>query len=115
AGAGGRDNAAARGAIRRPDARRARSRRAGTHPGPGMTLRGRTLLGLGLLTYVAARAFGSKPLYPVGLGLLFATVAAWLWVRLAQGPMRLHRELGAEERIEGDDVDVELRLERDAP
>ena len=79
-----------------------------------MTLRGRALLGLGLLTYVAARAFGSKPLYPVALGLLFATVAAWLWVRLAQGPMRLHRELGAEERIEGDDVDVELRLERDA-
>src|SRR2546429_646211 len=59
-----------------------------------MTLRGRALLGLGLLTYVAARAFGSKPLYPVALGLLFATVAAWLWVRLAQGPMRLHRELG---------------------
>src|SRR5438132_2467171 len=79
-----------------------------------MTTRGRALLGLGLLTYVVARAFGSKPLHPVALGLLFATVVAWLWVRLAQGPMRLHRELGAEERIGGDDVDVELRLERDA-
>ena len=79
-----------------------------------MTARGRALLGLGLLTYVAARAFGSKPLYPVALGLLFAPVLAWLWVRLAQGPMRLHREIGAEERFEGDDVQVELRLEHTA-
>jgi uncharacterized protein (DUF58 family) len=79
-----------------------------------MTTRGRALLGLGLLTYVVARAFGSKPLYPVALGLLFAPLIAWLWVRLAQGPMRLHREVGAEERYEGDDVDVELRLEHTA-
>jgi uncharacterized protein (DUF58 family) len=41
-------------------------------------------------------------------------VVAWLWVRLAQGPMRLHREIGAEERLEGDDVDVELRLDHSA-
>jgi uncharacterized protein (DUF58 family) len=83
-------------------------------PGGPLTLRGRALLGLGLLTYVVARAFGSKPLYPVALGLLLATAVAWLWVRLAQGPMRLRRELGAEERIEGDDVDVELLLEHSA-
>lgn len=79
-----------------------------------MTRRGRALLGLGLLTYVVARAFGSKPLYPVALGLLFVPVLAWLWVRLAQGPMRLHREVEAGERFEGDDVDVELRLEHSA-
>ena len=79
-----------------------------------MTARGRALLGLGLLTYAAARAFGSKPLYPVALGLLFAVALAWLWVRLARGPMRLHREIGAEERLEGDDVQVELRLEHNA-
>ena len=79
-----------------------------------MTRRGRALLGLGLLTYVAARAFGSRPLYPVALGLLFAPILAWLWVRLAQGPMRLHRKIGAEERLEGDDVEVELRLEHAA-
>jgi uncharacterized protein (DUF58 family) len=79
-----------------------------------MTSRGRALLGVGLLTYVAARAFGSKPLYPVALGLLFLLVVAWLWVRLAQGPMRLHREIGAEERLEGDDVEVELRLDHRA-
>jgi uncharacterized protein (DUF58 family) len=79
-----------------------------------MTRRGRALLGLGLLTYVAARAFGSVPLYPVALGLLFAVAAAWLWVRLAQGPMRLHRRVGDEQRYEGDDVEVELTLEHDA-
>jgi uncharacterized protein (DUF58 family) len=79
-----------------------------------MTRRGRALLGLGLLTYVAARAFGSRPLYPVALGLLFAPLLAWLWVRLAQGPMRLHREVEAGEQFEGDDVDVELRLEHSA-
>ena len=79
-----------------------------------MTPRGRALLGLGLLTYVVARAFGSKPLYPVAIGLLFAPLVAWLWVRMAQGPMRLHREIRAEERYEGDDVDVELRLEHEA-
>jgi uncharacterized protein (DUF58 family) len=83
-------------------------------PGGPLTSRGRALLGLGLLTYVVARAFGSKPLYPVALGLLFAPLVAWLWVRLAQGPMRLHREIRAEERYEGDDVDVELRLEHTA-
>jgi uncharacterized protein (DUF58 family) len=79
-----------------------------------MTKRGRALLGLGLLTYVAARAFGSKPLYPVALGLLFSVAFAWLWVRLARGPMRLQRRIGTEERFEGDDVEVELLLERSA-
>jgi uncharacterized protein (DUF58 family) len=79
-----------------------------------MTQRGRAVLALALLTYVVARAFGSKPLYPVALGLLFSVVIAWLWVRLARAPMHLHREIGAEERYEGDDVSVELRLEHDA-
>jgi uncharacterized protein (DUF58 family) len=72
------------------------------------------VLALGLLTYVVARAFGSKPLYPVALGLLFVVVLAWLWVRLARAPMRLHRELSSEERYEGDDVDIELRLEHES-
>jgi uncharacterized protein (DUF58 family) len=80
-----------------------------------MTKRGRALLGLGLLTYVVARAFGSRPLYPVALGLLFVPLVAWLWVRLAQGPMRLHRTIDSGEQLEGDDVHVELRLEHTAP
>src|SRR3954447_20762374 len=71
-----------------------------------MTSRGRALLGLGLLTYIAARAFGSKPLYPVALGLLLAPLLAWLWVRLAQGPMQLRRRIGADARTEADPVPV---------
>jgi uncharacterized protein (DUF58 family) len=79
-----------------------------------VTRRGRAVLGLGLLTYVAARAFGSKPLYPAALGLLFAVFAGWLWVRLARGPMRLRRQLDDEQRFEGDDVEVQLTLEHSA-
>jgi uncharacterized protein (DUF58 family) len=79
-----------------------------------VTRRGRAVLGLGLLTYVVARAFGSRPLYPAALGLLFAVLAGWLWVRLARGPMRLRRELGNEQRFEGDDVEVGLTLEHSA-
>ena len=48
-----------------------------------MTQRGRLALGLGCLTYLAAWAFGSKPLYPVALGLIALAAAARLWVRLA--------------------------------
>lgn len=83
-------------------------------PGGPLTPRGRAVLALGLLTYVVARAFGAKPLYPVALGLLFAVAAGWLWVRLARGPIRLRREIRGEERLEGEDVEVRLRLDHDA-
>ena len=78
-----------------------------------MTRRGRAVLGLGLLTYVVARAFGALPLYPAALGLLFVVFVGWLWVRLASGPMRLRREVSGNERLEGDDVRVRLELEHE--
>jgi uncharacterized protein (DUF58 family) len=78
-----------------------------------MTRRGRAVLGLGLLTYVVARAFGALPLYPAALGLLFVVFLGWLWVRLARGPMRLRREVEGEERLEGDDVEVRLQLDHE--
>jgi uncharacterized protein (DUF58 family) len=81
-------------------------------PGGALTHRGRFALALGAVTYLVARAFGSKPLYPVAVGLVLAVLLAWLWVRLANGPMRLHRTLGRGEHVEGDDVPIELRLER---
>jgi len=40
------------------------------------------VLALGLVVYVAAWAFGSKPLYPVAAGLLLVSVVAWAWVHL---------------------------------
>src|SRR5438045_4337110 len=74
-----------------------------------MTPRGRLALALGCLTYLAAWAFGSKPLYPVALGLIAAVLLARLWTRLA-GPVELRRRLPAGERFAGEDVHVRLEL-----
>jgi uncharacterized protein (DUF58 family) len=76
-----------------------------------MTRTGRLALALGLATYVAAWAFGSKPLYPVATGLLLAVALAWAWVRLAKKPMRLVRTVGELDYVEGDDVKIDLDLE----
>jgi uncharacterized protein (DUF58 family) len=78
-----------------------------------VTSRGRIALGLGVLTYLCAWAFGSKPLYPVAVGLLLAVFVAWAWVGMANRPMRLHRALQGGDHVEGDDVMVKLELERD--
>jgi uncharacterized protein (DUF58 family) len=75
-----------------------------------MTQRGRLALGLGCLTYLAAWAFGSKPLYPVALGLIAAALLARLWTRLAGRPVELRRRLPGGERFAGDDVHVRLEL-----
>ena len=75
-----------------------------------MTRRGRLALALGVVTYFAAWAFGSKILYPVALGLPLAVLLAWLWTALANRPLELHRKLPSGERLEGDDVPVKVRL-----
>ena len=54
-----------------------------------LTARGRCVLGLGLGVYLAAWAFGSKPLYPVALGLLAAVLLARIWTRVARRPIQL--------------------------
>ena len=77
-----------------------------------MTTAGRLALALGLLTYLAAWAFGSKPLYPVALGLLAAVLLARIWTRVAPRPVQLWRRIAAVDPLEGDDVPVELALER---
>ncbi len=76
-----------------------------------MTAAGRLALALGLLTYLAAWAFGSKPLYPVALGLLAAVLLARIWTRVARRPVQLWRRIAAVDPVEGDDVPVELALE----
>jgi len=75
-----------------------------------MTTRGRLALALGGLTYLAAWAFGSKPLYPVALGLLAAVLLGRLWTRLAGRPVELRRRLPGGERLAGEDVQVRLEL-----
>jgi uncharacterized protein (DUF58 family) len=80
-----------------------------------MTRRGRLALALGVATYLVARIFGSTPLYPVAVGLGLAVGAGWVVVRLAQGPIRLRREITPTAPTEGDDVLVSVRVERERP
>jgi uncharacterized protein (DUF58 family) len=75
-----------------------------------MTSRGRAALGLGVLTYVAGWAFGSRPLYVVAVGLILTVLLAWLAVRLTARPVELRRSLPALP-LEGDDVPVRVELE----
>jgi uncharacterized protein (DUF58 family) len=76
-----------------------------------LTGRGRFVLGLGFGVYVAAWAFGSKPLYPVATGLLLLGAVAWCWIRLANRPFSVRRGWGDNEHLEGDDVPVVVELE----
>jgi len=75
-----------------------------------LTRRGRLVLALGAGVYVAAWAFGSKPLYPVAVGLVLAVGFAWAWVRMRNKPMQLTRAVWGAEHVEGDDVPVNLEL-----
>jgi uncharacterized protein (DUF58 family) len=75
-----------------------------------MTRRGRFALALGILTYLAAWAFGSRPLYPAAVGLLLAVLIGWLAVRLTARPVELRRTLKSDP-LEGDDVHVGVDLE----
>ena len=76
-----------------------------------MTSRGRAVLGLGLFLYVVAWLFGSRALYPVATGLVFAVVAAVGWIRLSARPPRVDRRGTGNDVLEGDDVRVELEVE----
>jgi uncharacterized protein (DUF58 family) len=76
-----------------------------------VTRRGRLVVALGLVVYVAAWGFGSKPLYPVATGLLLVSAAAWAWLHLANRPFRVRRGSGDYEHVQGDDVPVVVELE----
>ena len=76
-----------------------------------LTDRGRSILALGGLTYLAAWAFGTQALYPIALGLVLAVAAGAVWVRLLHKPMSLRRALGRGEHLAGDDVPVRLELD----
>jgi uncharacterized protein (DUF58 family) len=75
-----------------------------------LTRRGRVIFALGFGVYLAAWAFGSKPLYPVATGLLLVVGVAWIWVRLSDRPFRVSRGWGDGEHVEGDDVPVVAEL-----
>ena len=76
-----------------------------------MTGRGKLVLLLGAAVYVLAWVLGSKALYPVAAGLVLAVLVTWVWMRLARRPLRLERRARRHEHYEGEDVEVDLRLE----
>jgi uncharacterized protein (DUF58 family) len=61
-----------------------------------------------VVVYLAAWIFGSKPLYPVAVGLVLAVVLAIGWVRLSARPPHVDRHGAARDVIEGDDVRIDL-------
>jgi uncharacterized protein (DUF58 family) len=76
-----------------------------------MTRRGRYVLALGVIAYLAAWIFGSRPLYPVAAGLVLAVVLAVAWVRSSARPPRVHRHGAARDVLEGDDIRIDLVVE----
>jgi len=80
-----------------------------------MTRRGRSVLVLGLVVYLAAWVFGSRALYPVATGLVLAVVLAVAWVRLSARPPHVHRHGAIRNVIEGDDVRIDLVVEARSP
>ena len=68
------------------------------------------MLVLGPVLYLVAWAMGSRPLYPVAVGFVLAVGLAWIWVYLLRGPIQLRRSIRGGERVEGDDVEVELEV-----
>ena len=75
-----------------------------------MTARGRAVLALGAVSYVAGWGFGSRPLDVVAVGLVLAVLVAWLAVRLTARPVELRRTTRSAP-LEGDDVQVRVELE----
>lgn len=66
------------------------------------------MLALAAACYLAGWALGSKPLYPVAVGLALAVGLAVLWVRLSARPMRLERRTRKRAQVEGDVVPVRI-------
>lgn len=65
---------------------------------------------LGVLALTASWVFGSTPLAVVGLGFALAGLLARGWTRVAGGPVDVERSLRPGDRVEGDDLVVELQV-----
>jgi uncharacterized protein (DUF58 family) len=78
-----------------------------------MTARGRAVLGLGIVCWIAAVVFGSRALFPVAAGLVLAVPLALAWVRITLRRPHVSRQWPHESTLERSDVTVELVLERE--
>jgi uncharacterized protein (DUF58 family) len=78
-----------------------------------MTARGRAVLGLGIVCWIAAVVFGSRSLFPVAAGLVLVVPLALAWVRITLRQPHVSREWPHENLLERCDVTVDLVLERE--
>jgi len=78
-----------------------------------MTARGRAVLGLGIVCWIAAVVFGSRSLFPVAAGLVFVVPLALMWVRITLRQPHVRRRWPHENLLERCDVTVDLVLERE--
>ncbi len=78
-----------------------------------MTARGRAVLGLGAVCWIAAVVFGSPALYPVAAGLVIVVPLAVAWVRITLRQPHVRREWPHEDLFERGDVGVDIVLERE--
>ena len=78
-----------------------------------MTARGRAVLGLGIVCWIAAVVFGSRSLFPVAAGLVFVVPLALMWVRITLRQPHVRRRWPNENLLERCDVTVDLVLERE--
>jgi uncharacterized protein (DUF58 family) len=78
-----------------------------------MTPRGRAVLGLGVVCWIAAVVFGSRALFPVAAGLVLVVPLALAWVRITLRQPRVTRRWSHENLLERGDVTVDLVLERE--
>jgi uncharacterized protein (DUF58 family) len=78
-----------------------------------MTARGRAVLTLGILCWVAAVVFGSPALYPVAAGLVIVVPLAVAWVRITLRQPHVTRRWRHEDLVERDDVRIQLELARE--
>jgi uncharacterized protein (DUF58 family) len=78
-----------------------------------MTRRGRTVLGLGAVCWIAAAVFGSRALFPVAAGFVVAVPLAVAWVRSTLRQPHLSRHWPHETLVERSAVEIEVLLERE--
>jgi uncharacterized protein (DUF58 family) len=78
-----------------------------------MTGRGRAVLALGVLCWIAAVVFGSPALYPVAAGLVLVVPLAVAWVRITLRQPHVSRRWRQENLVERSEVRIELVLERE--
>ncbi|HJQ74206.1 MAG TPA: DUF58 domain-containing protein [Gaiellaceae bacterium] len=78
-----------------------------------ITARGRAVLVLGVVCWIAAVVFGSRALFPVAAGLVLAVPLALAWVRITLRQPRVRRRWRHESLLERDDATIDLVLERE--